>query len=73
MTNSDLKQIGKLLDEKLEAQEKRIVSKTVKLIKDAIEESETHIIEIVDKHKADKEDVRNLDTRITKLEQTVLP
>ena len=57
MNSTDLKQIDQLL-QKLKGE-----------IFERMEEAELNIIALVDKHKADKTDVRELDKRVAKLEQ----
>ncbi|MEK7092436.1 MAG: hypothetical protein AAB907_02325 [Patescibacteria group bacterium] len=59
MNSTDLKQIDQLL-QKLKGE-----------IFERMEEAELNIIALVDKHKADKTDVRELDKRVAKLEQHV--
>ncbi|PIR79254.1 MAG: hypothetical protein COU26_02115 [Candidatus Levybacteria bacterium CG10_big_fil_rev_8_21_14_0_10_36_30] len=87
MTPVDLKQISVLLDKKLDEklEEKlnekfrenntilhnRLFNSLIKEIKRAIDDSEANIIAVVDKHKADKDEVKEIEIRVEKLEQTI--
>lgn len=71
MTTNDIKQIGEIIDKKLNDKLEKQTEHLIKEIKLAIEESEAHIIEVVDKTKADKKDVDILKVKVSKLEQAV--
>lgn len=64
MNATDLKQIDELLEKRL-AQQKKEIKKD---FQDAIDDAVAEIIGVVDKHKADKEDVEALSDRVTTLE-----
>lgn len=70
MTSITLNQIDQLLDKKFQnvatKDDLKILEKS---LEEKIDEAVTVILETVDKHKADKEDVRNLEERVAKIEQ----
>jgi septal ring factor EnvC (AmiA/AmiB activator) len=76
MTPQDLKQIDKLLEKRFKdvALKKDLdesINKVINTLKVEIDEAVTIIIETVDKSKADKRDVKDLDKRVTKLERKI--
>lgn len=60
MNKNDLQQIDELLQKRLYTMKKELL--------DRMDELEVSIIALVDKHKADKTQVNNLEQRVVKLE-----
>lgn len=68
MTIQDLEQIDGLLTKRLD---QRFLTFTKEII-EKIEESKMEILELVDKHKADKEDLKVLEHRVDVLEKELV-
>lgn len=73
MNSSDLRQIDQLLTKRLRETEKKLTGKiddtekrVIQKLSLKIDEAESRIMEIVEEHKADRNDVKNLEGELPK-------